>query len=80
MSSVDQFRALVATCTTAELAVALLDPTTAVKVKAALAKADAAPQDPLQASIKTRNSKAGVREVAAEIVARNPGVHPSVLI
>ena len=50
MSNVDQFRALVATCTTDELAVALSDPATAVKVKAALAKADAAPQNPLQDS------------------------------
>ena len=49
MSKIDQFRALVATCTTDELAVALSDPTTASKVKAALAKAAAAPQDPLQA-------------------------------
>lgn len=49
MSNIDQFRALVATCTTGELAVALLDPTTASNVKAALAKAAAAPQDPLQA-------------------------------
>ena len=48
MSNIDGFRALVATCTTDELAVALLDPTTASKVKAALAKAAAAPQDPLQ--------------------------------
>ena len=47
--SIDQFRALVANCTTHELAVALLDPATASDVKAALAKAAAAPQDPLQA-------------------------------
>ena len=68
MSNVDQFRALVATCTTDELAVALLDPATAAKVKAALAKAAAAPQDPLQAI--TAKPDGDIERVAAAMPAQ----------
>ena len=68
MSKIDQFRALVATCTTDELAVALSDPATAAKVKAALAKAAAAPQDPLQAI--TAKLDGNIERVAAAMPAQ----------
>jgi DNA polymerase I-like protein with 3'-5' exonuclease and polymerase domains len=68
MTNIDQFRALVATCTTDELVVALLDPITASKVKTALAKAAAAHQDQLQAV--TAKLDGDIERVAAAMPAQ----------